>query len=107
MSLQGLWTGDGALYLADLRHPTVAAHYRERKQELGLRYDEEMPPRERRQFDRDMIRTYGFSCPPPARAEWALQVYDIMDAEEERAARNRRARVPVTVRVCEPDEDLW
>lgn len=98
------WLPDGSMYLADIRHPLIAEEYRQHQKEKGRRFDEGMPPRERRQFDRDMVLRYGKQYPPPARTEWALLSYDIQDAAEERAARVEKPAEMVTVYV---DEDLF
>lgn len=92
-------------FITNLSHPVIRAEYSARLRELGMRYDEWMQPRERRAFDRLMVAKYGEQFPPPPHAVWLLEAFDILDAAEEQAERARR--VPVTVRVCEPDEDLW
>ena len=102
--MSSLWTPDGSLYLTDLRHPLIAEEHRRQLVESGRRFDEYMSPAERRQFDRDMVAKYGKAYPPPARTEWALITYDIMDAAEERAARTTSKIETVTVYV---DEDLF
>ena len=102
--MTGLWLPDGAPYLADLRHPVIHREYTEHMTASGRRYNEPMSPRERRQFDREMVAKYGAQCPPPPRAFFSLMSYDAQDAQEEAAA--RAARVPVMVTVCE-EEDLF
>lgn len=98
---------DGVAYLADVRHPLFAEEYQRRQIEKGRRFDEGMPPRERRQFDRDMIAKYGKQYPPPARTPFALMSYCIQDAAEERAARLAKPVETVSVPVGYIDEDLF
>lgn len=86
-NMTGLWASDDSRFLTDLRHPVIAAEYRRRLIEAGARYDGWLSDRQRRQFDRDMVRKYAAACPPPPRARWHLQIYDILDAAEDMAAR--------------------
>ena len=101
------WTHDGLPYLADIRHPLFAEEYRRRQAEKRRRYDEGMPPRERRQFDRDMVLKFGKAYPPPARTPWVLMSFDIQDAAEERAARLAKPVETVRVPMGYIDEDLF
>ena len=104
-----LWRlpGDRATYLTDLRHPVIAAEYRNRLRERGLRYDGWLSPRDRRQFDREMVEKYGEQFPPPPHAAWLLMAYDIQDAQEDMEERRRQqVAVPATV-VTYEDEDLF
>ena len=91
--LQGIWADDTANYLTDRRHPVMMEENRRWLLERGRRDDEDMSPRERRQFDREMVAKYGEICPPPARTVWHLKIYDILDAQEERAAREKAAAI--------------
>lgn len=105
-----LWKqpGERAAYLTDLRHPVIAAEYRARLRELGMRYDDWLPPRQRRQFDREMVLKYGERFPLPPHATWLLMAYDIQDEQEDVAERQRRqaAAQPAMVAVY-VDEDLF
>lgn len=76
----GIWaeTPD-ARYLADLRHPLIAREYESRRQELGLRFSEGMSAQQRRDFDRAMLSKYGKRYPPPARTEWVLKGWEVIE----------------------------
>ena len=89
--LRGIWADDTATYLVDMRHPVIRRELNERQLRLGRYPSDAAHPRERRQFDREMIAKYGDLCPPPARTTWHLKAYDILDAQEERAERARLA----------------
>ena len=89
--LRGIWADDTATYLTDLRHPVMRREWTQRQLRLGRLPMAAVDLRERRQFDREMVAKYGEICPPPARTEWHLKVYDILDAQEDRAARARAA----------------
>ena len=80
----GLWLPDQASYLADLTHPLAKREDEAYRQELGLRYGEPMSERQRRELDRRVVAKYGGKYPPPGRAHWLLQAYDILDAQDER-----------------------
>lgn len=54
-----LWLPDGASYLADLRHPLARRELEVLQKAQGLPYNHTMSDRERREFDRRMIRKYG------------------------------------------------
>ena len=103
----GLWRDDpNSIYITNLQHPVLAAEYRQRVLAAGGRYNEPMTPRQRRQFDRDMVQKYMKLCPLPLKAEFLLMTYDFMDAQEELAAREAKP-VPVSVAVEYVDEDLF
>ena len=89
--LRGIWADDTATYLADMRHPVIRREWEERQLRLGRLPMAAEELRERRQFDREMIAKYGDLCPPPARTEWHLKTYDILDAQEKRAERAKLA----------------
>lgn len=91
--LRGIWADDTATYLTDMRHPVIRREWEQRQLRMGRLPMAAMSLRERRQFDREMIAKYGEICPPPARTEWHLKTYDILDAQEERAERERRAAI--------------
>ena len=101
------WTPDGALYLANTGHTEVRRMYQEFKRRLGLRYDEQPTPRQRRQFDVEVVMALGKQYPPPTRTPWVLMSYGIQDAEEDRKARLARPPVTVSVPVGYVDEDLF
>ena len=89
--LRGIWADDTATYLTDMRHPVIRREWEQRQLRMGRLPMAAVSLRERRQFDREMIVKYGDTCPPPPRTEWQLKAYDILDAQEERAARAQRA----------------
>lgn len=89
--LRGFWADDTAEYLTDMRHPVIRREWEQRQLRLGRRPAAAESLRERRQFDREMVAKYGEICPPPARTEWHLKIYDILDAQEDRAERERMA----------------
>ena len=89
--LRGIWADDTATYLVDMRHPVIRREWEERQLRLGRLPMAAEELRERRQFDREMVAKYGDVCPPPARTEWQLKAYDILDAQEDRAAGERAA----------------
>lgn len=91
--LRGIWADDSATYLVDMRHPVIRQEWEQRQLRLGRLPMAAVSLRERRQFDREMIVKYGDICPPPARTEWQLKAYDILDAQEERAAREKAAAI--------------
>ncbi len=91
--LRGIWADDTAHYLTDMRHPVIRREWDRRQIERGWYPADAAPLRERRQFDREMVAKYGEICPPPARTEWHLKTYDILDAQEERAERERMAAI--------------
>ena len=78
---------DGARYLADLSHPLARQEHEAFRREAGLRYDEPLTNRHRRELDRRIVAKHGKAFPPPPRAVWALLTYDIQDAEEDRQKR--------------------
>ena len=89
--LRGIWADDTANYLTDMRHPVIRQEWNRRQLRLGRYPADAVSERERRQFDREMVAKYGEICPPPARSEWHLKIYDILDAQEERAEREKAA----------------
>lgn len=89
--LRGIWADDTAHYLTDMRHPVIRREWEQRQLRRGRRPAAAESLRERRQFDREMVAKYGEICPPPARTEWHLKIYDILDAQEDRAERERMA----------------
>lgn len=91
--LRGIWADDTAIYLTDMRHPVIRREWEQRQIRLGRLPSAAVDLRERRRFDREMVAKYGEICPPPARTEWQLQAYDILDAQEERAQRERMAAI--------------
>ena len=91
--LRGIWAPDSATYLTDMRHPVIRQEWEQRQLRLGRLPMAAVSLRERRQFDREMVTKYGDVCPPPARTKWQLKAYDIMDAQEERAERERAATI--------------
>lgn len=91
--LRGIWADDTATYLTDMRHPVIRREWDRRQIERGWYPSDAAPLRDRRQFDREMVAKYGDICPPPARTEWHLKTYDILDAQEERAAREKAAAI--------------
>lgn len=103
--LRGIWADDSATYLTDLRNPVMTEEWKRWQQDRERRPDSPMSLRERRQFDRVMVQKYGKSCPPPARTKWQLMAYDIMDAQEAQAEKERRQRAVVYERKY-VDEDL-
>lgn len=106
-ALEGMWRDDPAsIYITNLQHPVIAAEYRQRVLAAGGRYDTGMTPRQRRQFDREMVQRYAERCPLPLKATFLLTAYDFMDANEARLAREAKP-VPVSVAVEYVDEDLW
>lgn len=86
-----LWLPDGASYLADLRHPLARRELEVLQKAQGLPYNHTMSDRERREFDRRMIRKYGRRFPPPERTPWALLAYDCLDRMENMAQKKERA----------------
>ena len=93
--LRGIWAPDTATYLTDMRHPVIRQEWEQRQLRLGRLPMAAVSLRERRQFDREMIAKYGDLCPPPARTKWQLKAYDIMDAQEDRAERERMLAVAI------------
>lgn len=91
--LRGIWADDTATYLTDMRHPVIRREWEQRQLRLGRLPMAAVSLRERRQFDREMVAKYGEICPPPARTVWHLKTYDILDAQEERAERERLAAI--------------
>ncbi|MBR3778178.1 MAG: hypothetical protein IKL13_00430 [Clostridia bacterium] len=87
--LRGIWADDTAHYLTDMRHPVIRREWEKRQIERGWYPADAASLRDRRQFDREMVAKYGEICPPPARTEWHLKIYDILDAQEERAEREK------------------
>ena len=99
--LRGIWAPDSATYLTDMRHPVIRREWELRQLERGRLPNAAMPLRERRQFDREMIAKYGDLCPPPARTAWHLKTYDILDAQEDRAERERMMAVAIVTNMKE------
>lgn len=91
--LRGIWADDTANYLTDMRHPVIRREWEQRQLRLGRLPNAAEALRDRRQFDREMVAKYGEICPPPARTVWHLKIYDILDAQEERAAREKAAAI--------------
>ncbi len=108
--LFGIWRNDLSFYLTDLRHPVMRQEWVQWQLSRGRRYDSPMPPRERRQFDREMIAKYSEICPPPSGVQFHLVVYDIFDRQEDYAEEQKRlAAMPPMVeteRMVYVDEDL-
>ena len=99
--LQGIWADDSATYLTDMRHPVIRREWEQRQLRLGRYPADAVSMRDRRQFDREMVVKYGEICPPPARTEWHLKIYDILDAQEERAERERTMAVAIVTNMKE------
>lgn len=99
--LRGIWAPDSATYLTDMRHPVIRQEWERRQLRLGRHPADAVSTRERRQFDREMVAKYGEICPPPARTEWHLKIYDILDAQEERAERERTMAVAIVTNMKE------
>lgn len=99
--LRGIWADDTANYLTDMRHPVIRQEWTQRQIERGWYPADAAPLRDRRQFDREMVAKYGDACPPPARTKWQLITYDIMDAQEERAERERTMAVAIVTNMKE------
>ena len=99
--LRGIWAPDSATYLTDMRHPVIRQEWEQRQLRLGRLPMAAVSLRERRQFDREMVAKYGEICPPPARTEWHLKIYDILDAQEERAERERTMAVAIVTNMKE------
>ncbi len=85
-TVTGIWADDTATYLADLKHPLMRQEWGAWMLARGQRPDSPQSLRVRRDFDRAMVVKYAEICPPPPRARWLLATYDIMDAQERRAA---------------------
>ena len=76
----GIWADrPDARYLANLQHPVIAREYESRCRELGLRFGAGMSAAQRRDFDRAMLSKYGKRYPPPARTEWVLKGWEIIE----------------------------
>lgn len=99
--LRGIWADDTANYLTDMRHPVIRQEWTQRQIERGWYPADAAPLRDRRQFDREMVAKYGEICPPPARTEWHLKIYDILDAQEDRAERERAMAVAIVTNMKE------
>ena len=99
--LRGIWAPDTATYLTDMRHPVIRQEWEQRQLRMGRLPMAAVSLRERRQFDREMIAKYGDLCPPPARTKWQLITYDIMDAQEDRAERERMLAVAILSNIKE------
>lgn len=99
--LRGIWADDTATYLTDMRHPVIRQEWERRQIERGWYPADAVPLRDRRQFDREMVAKYGEICPPPARTEWQLKAYDIMDAQEDREERERTMAVAIVTNMKE------
>ena len=99
--LRGIWAPDSANYLTDMRHPVIRQEWEQRQLRMGRLPMAAVSLRERRQFDREMIAKYGDLCPPPARTKWQLITYDIMDAQEDRAERERMLAVAILSNIKE------
>lgn len=99
--LRGIWAPDTATYLTDMRHPVIRREWEQRQLRMGRLPMAAVSLRERRQFDREMIAKYGDLCPPPARTKWQLITYDIMDAQEDRAERERMLAVAILSNIKE------
>ncbi len=76
----GIWTDHPeARYLSNLQHPLIAREYEKYNRELGNRCGGGMTAQQRRDFDRAMLKKYGDQYPPPARTEWVLKGWEILE----------------------------
>ena len=76
----GIWAEHpDARYLADSRHPLIAREYERYSRELGLCYGSGTSEQQRRDFDRAMLAKYSDRYPPPARTEWVLKGWEVIE----------------------------
>lgn len=77
-----LWAEDTCVWITNRCDPTIRREYDRRRQELGLRYNEEMTEAQRKAFDREMVEKYSEVEPPPGRTTWLLRIWEMLDRNQ-------------------------
>lgn len=79
MTAGSMWLPNTAIYIANLQHDIIREEYNAFRRVLGIRHGDPMSDRQRRDFDRLMVKKYAKKETPPERTRFVLQGYDILD----------------------------
>ena len=83
--MSSIWLSDdyaaknNVRFLTDPTHPLIRREMEQQQRELGLRCDSALSEAQRRDFDRAMVAKYGDRYPPPARTQWVLLGWEVVE----------------------------